>query len=665
MEQPPERIRVLYVDADSDAAAVTAAALEREDAAFDVDPVATSGDVRSAIDAAPYDCVVAAYDLGSTNGLELLRAIRTSHPDLPFVLYPSTGSETIASDAIGAGVTDYVVREGPDCGHAVLVDRLRSAVEQRAPEDVRTTTDSGSDSDLGSDGDSVSTPESDASHRPGVDAGAPTTSDAQRLRTFRKAIESSGHSIYCTTTDGTITYVNSTFESTTGYTAEEAVGRTPRILKSGEHSQEFYVGLWETILSGETWRSELTNSTKDGEHYVVDQTIAPVVGDDGEIERFVAVNAEITERKRRERQLRGLYESMTEWLSVSSQREICSLVDRQLSDLPGFEIHVVYRYEESSDRLRPIAESREASTPREREEGGRERPIVRDVFETKQSRRCETVDDIGLNGDVEVRSGLFVPIGSYGVLVVGSPEPDAFDATDEAILNVFTGTLAEVVDRIAYERELQERNERLENFASVVSHDLRNPLSVADGYLELVRETGAESHLDEVERAHNRMERIIDDLLWLAREGRTIGELRPTPLPEVVERAWEQTGMPNATLRSDCTAEIAADPDRLQQLFENLFRNAREHAGTDVTVRVGHLGDGPDFYVEDDGPGIPAKEYDRVLDSGYTTADDGTGYGLSIVETIVDAHGWELRLAESDAGGARFEIRDVARAETS
>jgi len=655
MQREPGEIRVLYVGADRDDAAATAAAFEREDTALDVDSVATAGDVRSALETTPYDCVVATYDLGSTNGVELLRTVKAAHPDLPFVLYPATGSEAIASDAIGAGVDDYVVRSRADGGHATLVGRLRSVVERGT---------AGDDAPADAVDDARADNESDAP----TDAVDEVLGDdeTRRLRTFRKAIESSGHSIYCTTSDGTITYVNPAFESTTGYAAEEAIGQTPRILKSGEHDPAFYADLWETILSGETWRSELTNRTKGGEHYVVDQTIAPVADEDGRIHRFVAVNADITDRKQRERQLRGLYESMTGWLDADSRREICSLVDRQLSGLPGFEVHAVYRYDESTDRLVRSPESDDPEpAPCAEEKSSGAQSIAREVFATKRSRRCDAVDEGDLDVDGDVRSGLFVPIGAHGVLFVGSPEPDAFDATDEAILNVFTAALAEVIDRVDYERELQERNDRLENFASVVSHDLRNPLSVADGYLELARETGSQAHLDEVECAHDRMARIIDDLLWLAREGRTIGELRPTSLPDVVERAWEHTDAPDATLRVDCTADIAADPDRLQQLFENLFRNAREHAGDGVAVRVGQIGDGPDFFVEDDGPGVPEAERDRVFDASYTTAEDGTGYGLSIVETVTEAHGWNLRLTESGTGGARFEIRGVARAETS
>ena len=129
----------------------------------------------------------------------------------------------------------------------------------------------------------------------------------RQLRTFRKAVEASGHSIYYTDSDGTIEYVNPMFEETTGYTAEEAIGRTPRLLKSGEHDQELYEELWDTILAGDTWRGELVNTTKKGDRYVVEQTISPVVDESGEIKQFVAVSTDITERKDRERRYDAIF----------------------------------------------------------------------------------------------------------------------------------------------------------------------------------------------------------------------------------------------------------------------------------------------------------------------------------------------------------------------
>jgi PAS domain S-box-containing protein len=145
----------------------------------------------------------------------------------------------------------------------------------------------------------------------------------QQLRLFKNAVEASGHSIYFTDTDGTIEYVNPAFEEITGYAADEAIGKTPRILRSGKQDEEFYRDMWETILAGDVWRNELINKSKSGERYVVDQTIAPVEGDSGDIEHFVAVNADISEPKQREWELersrerwRALFENSPDAIAV-------------------------------------------------------------------------------------------------------------------------------------------------------------------------------------------------------------------------------------------------------------------------------------------------------------------------------------------------------------
>jgi PAS domain S-box-containing protein len=136
-----------------------------------------------------------------------------------------------------------------------------------------------------------------------VTAALDRVSREKSLRSFEQAVEHSGHAVVITDTDGTIEYVNPVFEEITGYTAEEAIGRNPRILRSGEHNEAFYEELWDTILSGDVWRHKITNRDKDGERFIVDQTIAPITDAEGDIERFVAVNNDITELKERERNL--------------------------------------------------------------------------------------------------------------------------------------------------------------------------------------------------------------------------------------------------------------------------------------------------------------------------------------------------------------------------
>lgn len=138
-------------------------------------------------------------------------------------------------------------------------------------------------------------------------------------------------------------------------------------------------------------------------------------------------------------------------------------------------------------------------------------------------------------------------------------------------------------------------------------------------------------------------------------------ELEDVWLSDLIARYWQNVDTAEATLHIDTTQTIRADSPRLQQLFENLIRNAVEHGGADVAVRIGDLPDG--FFIEDDGSGIPEETRTRVFEAGYTTADEGTGYGLQIVNEIAVAHGWEISVTESDDGGTRFEITDITLGE--
>lgn len=218
----------------------------------------------------------------------------------------------------------------------------------------------------------------------------------------------------------------------------------------------------------------------------------------------------------------------------------------------------------------------------------------------------------------------------------------------------------DITDEKRRQRELERQNRRLQQFASIVSHDLRNPLNVAQGLLETAPD--AEDPIDNVEeaaRSLDRMEAMIEDVLTLARQGADVGEADPVRLDAIADTAWNNVDTEDASLSVADSTTMRADPDRLLQLLENLFRNSVEHAGEDVTVGVGTLPDRPGFYVADDGPGIPPDRRENVFDHGYTTNQDGTGFGLSIVDQIASAHGWDVTVTESTHGGARFEVTGV------
>jgi PAS domain S-box-containing protein len=253
-----------------------------------------------------------------------------------------------------------------------------------------------------------------------------------------------------------------------------------------------------------------------------------------------------------------------------------------------------------------------------------------------------------------------------------SPLPREDMETDAAVM-----VARDVTERIERTEKLQRQNERLAEFASVVSHDLRNPLEAANGFLEVaIAEADDDEHdaLQRVEDALDRMEAIIQDLLTLAREGADVSGVEPVVLNDLVASTWESldTGE-QASLATESLPTVEADAESLRRAFENLFRNALEHAGEDVSVTVGPLGDSSGngsgncpgnnsgFYVADDGPGIDPDERADVFETGYTTSRDGTGFGLSIVRRVAQAHGWTVSVTESADGGARFEFREIER----
>jgi PAS domain S-box-containing protein len=230
---------------------------------------------------------------------------------------------------------------------------------------------------------------------------------------------------------------------------------------------------------------------------------------------------------------------------------------------------------------------------------------------------------------------------------------------DDGSVTNYVGFQQEITDRVEYERDLEEQNERLDEFASILSHDLRTPLEVATGRLALAREEYASEHLDAVANAHDRLAQLIEEVLTVAHEGTVATDVDAVDLAAAVEQSWQTVETGEATLRIESDTTVQADESRLRQLLENLVRNAIDHGGRDVTISAGALPGDDGFYVADDGGGIPAGESIHAFESGYTTSKEGIGMGLSIVQRVADAHGWGVELAESADGGARFEISGV------
>ena len=238
---------------------------------------------------------------------------------------------------------------------------------------------------------------------------------------------------------------------------------------------------------------------------------------------------------------------------------------------------------------------------------------------------------------------------------------DQFDTTQGYMI-----VLRDITDRKQRERQLEEQNERLEEFADVVSHDLRNPLSTAEGWVAAVTDAldgeepdvdTAQMGLDHIAHSHDRMDELIDVLLTMARQGQTVADPEPVSLETCATKAWATAETGEMTLRVDTDRTVPADPARLRQAFENLFRNANDHSEA-ATVVVTTTPEG--FAVEDDGIGIDPDDREDLFAFGYSTNEEGTGIGLAVVKRIIEAHGWRITVGESDDGGACFEVTGVS-----
>ena len=476
---------------------------------------------------------------------------------------------------------------------------------------------------------------------------------------------------------------NEAFERTFGYGADSGYQEVrDEVIPDGADRLDP-----EAVLErDEPSRLEVRRRTADGMRDFILHVI-PVNQPDETV--IYSVYADIEEQKHVERTLRRLHATTREMFGGEDREDIAEVATRAAIDILGFPNSGVRLYDSEANVLCPTAISEEAT-----EAFGDRPPFGPDdgrVWEAYESGQPIVVDDLAAVdtavGYGDLRSLLVVPLGQHGAMPLGSRDPGFFDETDVQLARVLAANVTVALDHAERTEQLRDRDaalqreiERLEKFAGLVSHDLRNPLNVAAGRTDLARsltdDEAVIGELDRVEDAHDRMSQLIDDLLALARQGRTVDEIASVPLDEAAERAWRTVDTAGATLDvSGATSAVEADPERLRTLFENLFTNSVEHgstgsraepddsvehgsdgeAGADddgLTVTVGSLPDG--FYVADDGAGFDIDPEDAT-EYGRSSAEQGTGFGLAIVREIAAAHGWELSIDGDD--GARFEFR--------
>lgn len=349
-------------------------------------------------------------------------------------------------------------------------------------------------------------------------------------------------------------------------------------------------------------------------------------------------------RDRRQRRQAGLADVRAALADCRDREAVERTVVEQLVRSAGYHAAWIGTWDDERGVLVPVAAS------------GLELGTLREVPASRDAPAAgRTAVDWGpVVEDLDATKTLAIPMVGEDPLGVIQVYADAatVDEAEQTLLADLSDAVVDAVDRVEDATPPTEPNDEFRVLGDTLAHELGNQLDAARVQLELAREREDTDHFERVEAALARMESIAADARALAR-----GEVEDAPrdLVDAAEGAWESVETRDATLSVE-EGTVVADADLLSLLLENLFRNAVQHGGSEVTVTVGPIADRDGFYVADDGPGIPPNEREDVFRWGYTSRDGG-GAGLGIVSLVAGRHDWSVGLTESANGGARFEFR--------
>lgn len=473
----------------------------------------------------------------------------------------------------------------------------------------------------------------------------------ERVRKLSRAVEQSPAVILITDRQGNIEYANPRFTELTGYTLEEVQGRNPRLLRSGETSEDDYRRLWETITHGGEWRGEFHNRRKDGSLFWEYASISPIVDEAGRVTHFLAVKEDITERKRAEAILRrqaSLFEETYDAVLVWEWEGAITFWNRGAEQVYG------YRHEDALGRKCHALLQTEFP-------GGLEE-LHRAL---QQHGRWE--------GELRQRTS------AGKVLLVESRMVLVSEAGTSCVLEVNR----DVSERHLLEEQLRQaqKMEAIGRLAGGVAHDFNNLLGVILGYsdlaLEKIADAAVRKHVQEIHKAGKRAASLTRQLLAFSRK--QVMEPRVINLNDLVhdmEKMLRRMIGEDIRLTTSLDAalgQVRVDPGQMEQVLMNLVVNARDampRGGTitletrnaeldDRYVRQ-HVATKTGRYaqvsISDTGTGMDAATQARIFEPFFTTKKEGTGLGLATVYGIVKQSGGNIWVYSEPGKGSTFRI---------
>jgi PAS domain S-box-containing protein len=472
----------------------------------------------------------------------------------------------------------------------------------------------------------------------------------EEVRKLSRAVSESPSLIIITDREGNIDYVNPKFTEVTGYSSEEVLGENARLLKSGETPDEVYAEMWRSLYAGKEWRGEFHNKKKNGECFWVFASISPIHDDENQITHFLAVEEDISEQKRMEETLqasetryRGIFEGVQDAILVETLTGEILDVNARACEM--------YRYRREElltktvDDLVP--EGHLAIIP-----GKLPDPIVPD-------NPIETVN-VRSNGDhfpVEITVRL-QEIGEETVMLL---------------------VVRDITERKQVEKaleqsklELERSNTDLERFASIASHDLREPLRAISGFAGLLAkqygdrlDAEADEYIEYILEGTMRLQELIDALLTYSQVGTRGRAFKPTDCEDILDRVTSNLTMSieenGAMITHYPLPSVLGDRVQLEQLFQNLISNAIKYRGKEkpeIHIGLTRKNSEWEFSIRDNGIGVEPQHSDRifVIFQRLHTQDEypGTGLGLAICKRIVERHGGRIWIESEFGKGSTF-----------
>ncbi len=455
---------------------------------------------------------------------------------------------------------------------------------------------------------------------------------------------------------GVIQYANDNFCKISKYSRKELIGQDHRIINSGFHPKEFIRELWVTIANGKIWRGELKNKAKDGTIYWVDTTIVPFLNDLGKPYQYVAIRADITERKKIEENLKKSLKETTDYKYALDESSIIAITDQK----------GVIQY--ANDNFCRISKySREELI-------GQDHRIVNSGYHNKEFIRelWVTIANGKIwRGDIKnkAKDGTTYWVETTIVPFLNASNKPYQYVAIRADITQRKETEVRLSENI---QELERSNQELEQFAYIASHDLQEPLRMVGSYMQLIErrykgklDKDADDFIHFAIDGATRMKQLIADLLNYSRMNKdgtiTLVNMNDV-LAEVMQNLSASIKENNGIVGFDNMPVIEADRTQMVQLFQNLVSNAlkfkREGIPPVINVNATQQNDKWLFSITDNGIGIERQYSEKVFvvfKQLHTKAKyGGTGIGLAIAKKIVERHGGKIWFESTTGNGTTF-----------